>query len=258
VAVLTIPVGDALGAIGTCPTIPAQAGVRHHAEAVFLVAAFPADGLLTGGALVTVVAGTLERFVDAPAVYATGPGLADRAVGSAPARFADTHPRHDTLAVKTSSLTNRFIAEHPVPPGLAAALEAAVAVAVQAAWKADAFIAKLSGPSDFAFAGERSRTITVNATLSVDVANRSFAEMRLFAPPRQTMDFSVLVAKEVSRMFDVFGSTGVLDPTVERSDDGRVGTNDCDDNDAEKQQGGAFQRHCVFPEFVRLLLNNSS
>ena len=256
-AVLTVPVGDALGAVGTCPTIPAQAGVRHHAEAVFLVAAFPADGLLTGGAFVTVIAGALERFVDAPAVETAGPGLTNRAVGSAPARFADTHPRHDTLTVKTSSLTNRFIAEHPVPPGLAAALEAAVAVAVQAAWKADAFIAKLSGPSDFAFAVERSRTVSVNATLSVDVANRSLAEMRLFAPSRQTMDFSVLVAKEVSRMFDVFGGAGVLDPTVERGDDGCVGRNDCDDNDADKQQGGAFQRHCVFPEFVRLLLNNS-
>ena len=81
---------------------------------------------------------------------------------------------------------------------------------------------------------ERSRTITVNATLSVDVANRSLAEMRLFAPSRQTMDFSVLVAKEVSRMFDVFGGAGVLDPTVERGDDGCVGRNDFDDNDAEK------------------------
>jgi hypothetical protein len=71
------------------------------------------------------------------------------------------------------------------------------------------------------------------------------------------MDFSALIAIEVSRMFDVFGGAGVLDPTVERSDDGRVGRNDCEANDAEKQQGGAFQRHCVFPEFVRLLLNNS-
>ncbi len=97
----------------------------------------------------------------------------------------------------------------------------------------------------------------MNATLSVDVANRSFAKLRFFAPPRQTMDFSVLIAIEVSRMFDVFGSAGVLDPTVERGDDGCVGRNDCDDNDADKQQGGAFQRHCVFPEFVRLLLNNS-
>jgi hypothetical protein len=231
---LTVPVGDALGAVGTCPTIPAQAGVRHHAETIFLVAAFPADGLLTGGALVAVVAGALKWFVNAPAVETAGPGLANRAVGSAPARIADTHPRHDTLTVKTSSLTNRFIAEHPVPAGLAAALEAAVAVAVQAAGKADALVAKLSGPSDFAFAGERSRTITVNATLSVDVANRSFAEMRLFAPPRQTMDFSVLVAKEVSRMFDVFGGAGILDPTVERGDDGCVSRNDFDDNDAEK------------------------
>ena len=130
---LAIPVGHALGAVGAGPTVAADAGVRHHAETIFIVAAFPANGLLTGGAPVTVVAGALERFVDAPAVETAGPGLTDRAVGSAPARIADTHPRHDTLAVKTSSLTNRFIAEHPVPPGLADALEAAVAVAVQAA-----------------------------------------------------------------------------------------------------------------------------
>ena len=52
------------------------------------VASFPALGLFAGSSEVAVVAGALERLVDAAAELAVGPLLADGAVGATPARVA--------------------------------------------------------------------------------------------------------------------------------------------------------------------------
>jgi len=202
-AMLAAPIGHALSAVLTGPAGLAPTLFRNMAETMFWMTSLFADRLFARDAFVFAEAFALEWFVDAAAVMTVQSRLANGAVRTTPSRMTGAHSGHDAFPMHAVR-TRGFVARHADPSWFTDALEASVAMAVDAARKWNALFAELTPPTDFAVTGEGFGAVAVDAGSVVDLAHRRLAQVVRISPSWKTPHLAVTVTVVSTTLLQVF------------------------------------------------------